>query len=124
MEEPVYRKWDEVRFAHRSEQEFARILDFYQIAWLYEPRSFDIAWDKSGRPVQKFTPDFYLPDYDQYIELTTLNQKLVTKKNKKVRRLKELYPEIKCKVFYQKDYRALLVKYGIEPAAGEGLPDH
>lgn len=123
MDDPGFRKWDEVRFAHRSEQEFARILDFYQISWLYEPRSFDIAWDKAGTPVQKFTPDFYLPDYELYIEITTLNQKLVTKKNKKVRRLKELYPEVKCKVFYQKDYYGLLLKYGIEPG-GEDIPDH
>jgi hypothetical protein len=108
-----YKRWDEVKFAHRSEQEFARLLDFYDIKWLYEPRSFDIAWDKHGNPVQKFTPDFYLPDFDLYIEITTLNQKLVTKKNKKIRRLRELYPSVKCKIFYQKDYKSLLLKYGI-----------
>jgi hypothetical protein len=123
MQDLSYRKWDEERFAHRSEQEFARILDFYQIAWLYEPRSFDIAWDKAGLTVQKFTPDFYLPDYDLFIEITTMNQKLVTKKNRKIRRLKELYPEVKCKIFYQKDYRNLLLKYGIEPGSDE-LQDH
>lgn len=124
MEELDYRKWDEERFAHRSEQEFARILDFYQIAWLYEPRSFDIAWDKSGVPVQKFTPDFYLPELDLYIEITTMNQKLVTKKNRKVRLLKELYPEVKCKIFYQKDYRNLLMKYGINPEDVKEELDH
>ena len=74
--------WDEVRFAHRSEKEFARLLDFYDIKWLYEPVSFDIAWDQKGIPVSKFTPDFYLPEYDLYIEITTMNQKLVTKKNR------------------------------------------
>lgn len=124
MEELDYRKWDEERFAHRSEQEFARILDFYQIVWLYEPRSFDIAWDKSGVSVQKFTPDFYLPELDLYIEITTMNQKLVTKKNRKVRLLKELYPEVKCKIFYQKDYRNLLMKYGINPEDVKEELDH
>lgn len=107
------KRWDDVRFAHRSEQEFARLLDFYDIKWLYEPVSFDIAWDQKGLPVSKFTPDFYLPEYDLYIEITTMNQKLVTKKNRKVKRLKELYPEVKCKVFYLRDYRHLLFKYGI-----------
>lgn len=107
-----FKRWDEVKFAHHSEMEFARLLDFYDIKWLYEPRSFDIAWDRTGRPVQKFRPDFYLPAYDLYIELTTLSQKLVTKKNRKIRLLKELYPDIKCKIFYQKDYRKLLFKYG------------
>lgn len=82
--------------------------------WEYEPRAFAIAWDKENKPTQYFTPDFYLPDDDLYIEITTMNQKLVTKKNKKVRRLGELYPEIHCKVFYQRDYLNLVVKYGLE----------
>lgn len=99
-------------FAHPSEYETARVLDFYQIKWEYEPRSFPIEWDKNGEVVQSFTPDFYLPEFDLYIELTTLNQKLVTKKNRKVRRLRELYPDINIKIFYQKDLKHLLFKYG------------
>lgn len=114
-----FKRWDEVKFAHHSEMEFARLLDFYDIKWLYEPRSFDIAWDRSGRPVQKFRPDFYLPAFDLYIELTTLSQKLVTKKNRKIRLLKELYPDVKCKIFYRKDYRKLLFKYGFDELPGE-----
>jgi hypothetical protein len=39
----------------------------------------------------------------------------VTKKNRKVRRLRELHPEVEIKVFYHRDYLALLVKYGLEP---------
>ena len=61
-----------------------------------------------------FRPDFYLPDEDVYIEITTMSQKLVTKKNRKVRRLKEVRPDIQCKIFYQRDYLHLLVKYGLE----------
>lgn len=108
-----HKRWDEERFAHRSEQEFARLLDFYDISWFYEPVSFDIEWDKKGNPVSKFIPDFYLPEYDLFIEITTMNQKLVTKKNRKIRRLNELYPDVKCKIFYRKDYQHLLFKYGI-----------
>ncbi len=103
-----------VNFAHNSERQFAKLLDFYQIEWEYEPRSFDIGWDREGVPNQRFRPDFYLPQYDTYIEITTLNQKLVTKKNRKVRLLRELYPDVKCKIFYQRDYLDLLVKYGLE----------
>lgn len=73
-----------------------------------------LEWDRAGAPVHAFTPDFYLPAYDLYIEITTLNQKLVTKKNRKVRRLAELHPEVKVKVLYQRDYLSLLVKYGLE----------
>ena len=90
------------------------LLDFYGIAWEYEPTEFTLEWDRAGTPVQAFRPDFYLPGYDLYIEITTLNQKLVTKKNRKVRRLRELHPEVKIKVFYQRDYLNLLVKYGLE----------
>ena len=104
-----------MRFAHNSERQFAKLLDFYNIAWQYEPRTFALAWDRDGRPSQAFTPDFYLPAYDVYIEITTLNQKLVTRKNRKARRLRELYPDVEIRVLYQRDYLHLLVKYGLEP---------
>ncbi|MBA2326518.1 MAG: hypothetical protein H0V95_07735 [Actinobacteria bacterium] len=119
---------EDVRFAHNSERQFAKLLDFYGIAWEYEPRTFTLETDREGRPAQAFTPDFYLPAYDLYIEITTLNQKLVTKKNRKARRLQELYPDIRVKVLYQRDYLHLLVKYGLEPPSqlseqlGEGGP--
>jgi hypothetical protein len=103
-----------VRFAHNSERQFAKLLDFYGTAWEYEPRTFVLEWDKDGNPQQAFSPDFYLPAYDLFIEITTMNQKLVTKKNRKARRLRELYPDIRIKVFYQRDYLNLLVKYGLE----------
>jgi hypothetical protein len=107
-------KSDRIDFAHESERQYARLLDFYQIEWEYEPRSFDIEWDEQGEVIKQFTPDFYLPQFDTYIEVTTMNQKLVTKKNRKVRRLRELYPECKIKIFYQRDYLALLQKYGLD----------
>ena len=103
-----------VRFAHDAEEQHARLLDFYGVAWEYEPRTFELAWDESGRPVQAFTPDFDLPAHDLYIEITTLRQELVTKKNRKLRRLKELHPELHVKMLYQRDYLGLLVKYGLE----------
>jgi hypothetical protein len=115
---PESLKSDTVEFAHASERQFARLLDFYQIEWEYEPRSFDLEWDRDGNVIQRFTPDFYLPQYDLYIEITTMSQKLVTKKNRKVRRLGELYPEITCKIFYQRDYLSLITKYGLEDRAG------
>jgi cytidylate kinase len=100
-------------FAHPSEAEFVKVLDFYQIRWEYEPRTFPIAWDEAGNPTEAFSPDFYLVDFDLFIELTTLKQSLVTEKNRKIRRFRELYPEVKLKVFYGRDYRNLLTKYGL-----------
>ena len=101
-------------FAHPSEEEFARMLDFYQIKWLYEPKTFPLEWDSEGNITVAFSPDFYLPEQDMYVELTTQKQKLVWRKNKKMRRLKEIYPHIKIKIIYGRDYRGLLQKYGIE----------
>ncbi|HWC14020.1 MAG TPA: hypothetical protein VG929_05450 [Actinomycetota bacterium] len=108
-----------VAFAHNSERQFAKLLDFYEIAWSYEPTTFDIEWGRDGKATQRFSPDFYLPAFDLYIEITTLNQKLVTKKNRKCRRLQQLYPDVKCKILYQRDYLNLLWKYGLEePSQG------
>ena len=99
-------------FAHASEAEMARILDFYEVRWEYEPHTFPILWNLDGAVVESFSPDFYLPDLDLYLEMTTLRQKLVRKKNRKLRRLRELYPSINIKLFYARDFRALMLKYG------------
>jgi hypothetical protein len=106
---------DQITFAHNSERQFARLLDFYRVEWEYEPTAFPIEWDAAGQPTQLFRPDFHLPAFGLYIEITTLNQRLVTKKNRKVRRLRELYPDVRIKVLYQRDYLSLLAKYGLEP---------
>ncbi len=99
-------------FAHASEAELARILDFYAVRWDYEPDTFPIAWNLDGDVIESFSPDFYLPDFELYVELTTLKQKLVRKKNRKLRRLRELYPGIRIKLFYARDFRQLLLKFG------------
>jgi hypothetical protein len=106
---------DLITFAHNSERQFARLLDFYRVEWEYEPTAFPIEWDAAGQPTQHFRPDFHLPGWQLYIEITTLNQRLVTKKNRKVRRLRELYPDVRIKVLYQRDYLKLLERYGLEP---------
>jgi len=101
-------------FAHESEAEFANLLDFYQIEWLYEPRSFPLAWNGDGISLM-FTPDFYLPELDMYIELTTMKQDLITQKNRKVRKLREMYPDINVRLLTRKDFARLLSKYGYGP---------
>jgi hypoxanthine phosphoribosyltransferase len=102
------------RFAHNAEAQLAKLLDFYGVAWEYEPRTFELDRDEDGRVTRAFTPDFYLPAQDLYIEVTTLRQELVTKKNGKLRRLRELHPALNVKILYQRDYLGLLVKYGLE----------
>src|SRR5579859_7844290 len=101
-----------VIFAHESEAEIARLLDYYGVHWQYEPRSFPLEWDSEGRPTQSFTPDFYLPDYDLFLEVTTVRPALINRKNRKIRKLRERYPEVNIKLLTLKDVEALFVKYG------------
>jgi hypoxanthine phosphoribosyltransferase len=99
-----------VRFAHESERRLAELFDFYRLTWEYEPVSFALSWGADGAVTMAFRPDFYLPDLDLFIELTTLRQELVTRKNRKVRRLRELHPGINLKILYRRDYNNLLFK--------------
>ena len=100
-------------FAHDSEQEFADFLDFYDIRWKYEPICFPLVRDEGGKVTESFTPDFYLPEFDLYVELTTMKQRLVTRKNRKVRLMKKLYPDVRLKILYNRDYQKLLFKFGV-----------
>lgn len=103
-------------FSHPTEEIFAKLLDFYRIPWQYEPRSFPLQWDKDGRVMEAFTPDFYLPEFDLYVELTTMKQSLVTRKNHKIKLLRAIYPHINIQVFYQKDIQDLILKYDLSRA--------
>ena len=114
-----------IRFSHPAEEAFARVLDFYQIEWEYEPTTFPLRCDDEGRVVMAFSPDFYLVEEDLYIELTTMKQRLVTAKNRKLKLLHQLYPGVKCKLMYRQDIENMGIKYGLfgeqEPSPdGEG----
>ncbi len=100
-------------FAHPAEEAFARILDFYGLEWQYEPRTFPLEWDEHGAVAEAFAPDFYLPEQDLYIELTTLRPKLANFKNRRLRRMQELYPDIHIKLIKRREVRDLMVKYGL-----------
>jgi hypothetical protein len=105
-----------IRFAHPSERLFAALLDLSGERWEYEPVEFPLEWDASGTPVAGFRPDFYLPTRGVFIELTTADQRLVTRKNRKVRRMRQLYPEVPICVVYQRDFTALLASHGLGDA--------
>ena len=113
-----------VSFAHPAEESFARILDYYGIQWVYEPRTFELEWDEQGNVLEALTPDFYLPRQDLFIELTTLRPKLNTKKNRKLRKMGELHPEINIKLFKRREIRNLMIKYGLLDEAEEIVGDN
>ena len=104
-------------FANAAELECAQILDFHGIPWDYEPHTFTLEVDAEGNTVEAFTPDFYLPEQDLYLEITTMKQSLVTKKNRKMRRLRELYPDIRIKMLYRRDIEALADRYELAKPA-------
>jgi hypoxanthine phosphoribosyltransferase len=101
-------------FAHPAEIEFANLLDFYGVPWEYEPHTFVLRRDKAGRPIVAFTPDFYLPEQDLYVEITTIKPRQIRRKNRKIRWLKEHFPEVNIKLFKRSDFRQLLAKYGMD----------
>jgi hypothetical protein len=101
------------QFVNDAEAECARILDFHGIAWEYEPRSFVLEEDAGGRVLEAFTPDFYLPEQDCYLEVTVMKQSLITRKNRKIRKFRERYPDVKIKLFTRRDFERLAQKYGL-----------
>ena len=105
------------RFQNEAELEYAKILDYYGIPWMYEPRTFVLEEDGDGRILEAFTPDFYLPEQDLYLEVTVMKQSLVTRKNRKLRKLRERYPDVRVKLFYKRDIERLAERYRLELAS-------
>ena len=119
-ERPVFQAYcgtDPPRFANRIEVECAKILDYYGVPWDYEPHSFVLERDENGRIVSAFTPDFYLPEQDLYVEITVMKQSLVTRKNRKLRKLRERYPNVRVKLFYRRDIERLAQRYRLRLAS-------
>jgi hypothetical protein len=113
----AYRGLQPPRFANQAEVECAKILDYYGVPWEYEPTTFVLEQDEEGRVIEAFTPDFYLPEQDLYLEVTILKQSLVTRKNRKLRKLQQRHPEIRIKLFYKRDIERLAQRYRLELAS-------
>jgi hypoxanthine phosphoribosyltransferase len=113
----AYRGSEPPQFANGAELECAKILDYYGVPWLYEPRTFTLEEDEKGRVVEAFAPDFYLPEQDLYLEITVMKQSLVTRKNRKLRKLRERYPDVNIKLFYRRDIERLARRYGLKLAS-------
>jgi hypothetical protein len=113
----AFRGGERPRFANRAELECAKVLDFYGVPWDYEPRTFVLEQDEEGRITEAFTPDFYLPDQDLYLEVTVMKQSLVTRKNRKLRKLREQFPEVNAKLFYKRDLERLAQRLRLDIAS-------
>ncbi|HET8895606.1 MAG TPA: hypothetical protein VFM96_16075 [Gaiellaceae bacterium] len=113
----VFRGAEPPRFASQAELECAKVLDYYGVPWEYEPRTFVLEEDEAGRVTEAFAPDFYLPEQDLYVELTVMKQSLVTRKNRKLRKLRERYPDVKIKLFYKRDLERLAQHFHLDLAS-------
>ena len=113
----AYRGQEPPRFANRAELEYAKILDYYGVPWMYEPHTFVLERDEAGRVTEAFTPDFYLPEQDLYLEITVMKQTLVTRKNRKLRKLRERYPGVNAKLFYKRDVERLAERLRLDLAS-------
>ena len=97
--------------------ECAKVLDYYGVPWEYEPKTFVLEEDENGRVVEAFKPDFYLPEQDLYVEVTVMKQSLVTRKNRKLRKLRERYPDVRIKLFYKRDIERLAQRFRLDLAS-------
>jgi hypoxanthine phosphoribosyltransferase len=113
----AYRGQGKPRFANDVELECAKLLDYYGIPWAYEPHTFVLEKDAEGRVVEAFTPDFFLPEQNLYLELTVMKQSLVTRKNRKLRKLRERYPDVNAKLFYRRDIERLAQRFRLDLAS-------
>jgi len=105
---------EQIVFGHPSEEEFARVLDFYGIEWRYETTTFPLRWDANNVVTEAFSPDFYLVNENLYVELTTLRPQLMRAKRRKLRRMRELYPEVNIRLWRRRDFEMLLARFGQE----------
>ena len=113
----AYRGSDPPRFANPAELEYAKVLDWHGIPWQYEPTTFVLEEDENGRVLEAFSPDFFLPEQKLYLEITVMKQSLVTRKNRKLRKLRQLYPDVKIKLFYERDFERLAARFGLRKAS-------
>ena len=87
-----------IDFAYDFEQEFARNLDQLSVPWQYKPRTFAVEWDENGAFVDSFTPSFFLPARDLYVELVAPGCGLSGERVRKAWLLRYQHPEIRIEV--------------------------
>lgn len=90
-------KYKKYCFRSSWEAKYAKWLDKNKISWLYEPKTFDLK-------ICSYTPDFYLPQTNEYIEIKGWwrdNAKL------KFNLFKKMYRSIKISILMKKQLKTL-----------------
>jgi hypothetical protein len=88
------------------EANVARILKHFSIEYSFEQKSFLLNKPEGGQT--RYTPDFYLPQYDTYIEV---KGRWYSDGKSKFQLCKEQYPNIKIKLVDGKKYKRLEKRY-------------
>jgi len=94
------------------------MLDEHRIAWEYEPHELVLRRSEDGAVREAFTPDFYLPEIDCYVECTVMRQSQTTRKNRKVRLAQELH-DVVVTILYRRDFKRLGLFEPMEPEPAE-----
>lgn len=90
-----------IYFYSRWEANIARLFNYSDIKWKHQPKIFDLK-------TQTYTPDFYLPEYDMYIEVKNFLWKYSEIRDRKFRKL---YPDINLILLLKKNYLELEKEY-------------
>ena len=114
----AYRGSEPPQFANEAELECAKVLDYYGVPWLYEPRTFVLEDDEDGRVLEAFAPDFYLPGAgsvprDHGDEAVARH----AEEPQAAQAASERYPDVNIKLFYKRDIERLGQRYGLKLAS-------
>jgi len=90
-----------IYFYSRWEANIARLFNYLGVKWLYQPKTFDLG-------SQNYTPDFYLPDRNAYVEVKNFLWKYSKIRDRKFRKI---YPDINLTLLLKKNYLKLENKY-------------
>ncbi len=92
-------KYNNIWMKSTWELKYAEYLDKQGIKWLYEPKAFDL-----GNTT--YTPDFYLPESDTYVEIKGFWRKISINKFLAFRLF---YPDIKINILIKKDLKQMRI---------------
>jgi len=104
------------RFAHPVERELAAMFDELGLAWEYEPHTFVLERNPDGSIREAFTPDFYLPQLDLYVECTVMRQARTHRKRRKVRKARDR-AGVNVEVLFRRDFTRLAERWQLERLA-------
>ena len=104
------------RFAHPVERALSGVLDELGVRWRYEPHTFVLGRHPSGSVSAAFTPDFYLPDLDLYLECSVARTGLLRRKRRKIEATQRRYGVV-VHLVRRSDFETLVRRWSLRGVA-------